>query len=78
MKYQDPIVVERIMNKEIWQGMTDEQLVDSWGRPEAKDSKLYKTKTSEIFKYGKIGKNRFVERVTVENGIVVGWHQKRN
>ena len=25
------------------------------------------------WKYGRIGKNRFRERIFVENGIVVGW-----
>jgi hypothetical protein len=75
-KYHDGIVVERIMNGTIWQGMSQEQLIDSWGSPVAKDQKIYKTKTAETFKYNQTGKNRFGSRVHVENGIVVGWDKK--
>jgi hypothetical protein len=60
----------------IWQGMTKEQLVDSWGRPEDVDQKVYKTKTKEIWKYGQMGKNRYRERVYAEDGVVVGWQQQ--
>lgn len=75
-KYNDAEIVERIMKKVIWQGMSQEQLVDSWGRPAAIDQKLYKTKTTDIFKYNQTGKNRFSSRVRVENGTVVGWEKK--
>lgn len=75
-KYNDAEIVERIMEKIIWQGMSEEQLIDSWGRPIAKDQKLYKTKSTEIFKYNQTGKNRFSNRVRVENGTVVGWDKK--
>jgi len=64
------------MRRVIWQGMTQEQLIDSWGRPVARDQKIYKTKTAETFKYNQTGKNRFGSRVQVENGLVVGWSQK--
>lgn len=75
-KYQDSEIVDKIMGKVIWTGMSEEQLVDSWGRPEAKDQKVYKTKVVEVFKYNRTGKNRFRSRVTVENGFVAGWDQK--
>lgn len=64
------------MKRLIWQGMTEEQLIDSWGKPVAKDHRIYKTKISETFKYNQIGKNRFGSRVRLERGIVVGWEQK--
>ena len=76
IKYNDETVVERIMNKTIWEGMSQAQLVDSWGLPTAKDQKIYKTKTAETFKYNRTGKRRFAKRVIVENGIVVGWNLK--
>ena len=63
----------RILARHIWQGMTEEQLIDSWGRPVEVGSEVMRTKTKEIWKYGQTGKNRFRERVTVENGIVSGW-----
>lgn len=75
-KYGDIQLVERLMERAIWQGMSEEQLVDSRGRPEAKDEKVYKTKIRETFKYNQTGKNRFRNRVYVENGIVVGWEEK--
>ena len=40
--YGDESIVENIMNKMIWQGMTESQLIDSWGRPVARDQKIYK------------------------------------
>lgn len=75
-KYHDIQIVDMIMAKKIWQGMTSEQLIDSWGAPEAKDHRVFKTKVAETLKYGQTGKNRFTSRVMLEDGIVVGW--KRN
>ncbi|MGA2055859.1 MAG: lysozyme inhibitor LprI family protein [Bradyrhizobium sp.] len=71
-KYGDAVAA-RIIARQIWQGMTDQQLIDSWGRPVEIGSEVMRTKTKEIWKYGQTGKNRFRERVTVENGIVSGW-----
>lgn len=75
-KYGDESIVDKIMRRLLWQGMSEEQLIDSWGRPAAKDQKVYKTKITETFKYRRAGKNRFRSRVRVENGVVVGWEQK--
>jgi hypothetical protein len=75
-KYGDATIVDRIMKGKIWQGMSLEQLIDSWGTPAAKDHKIYKTKISETYKYNPAGKNRFRSRVKIEDGFVVGWEQK--
>ncbi|MHC2001789.1 hypothetical protein ACYQR9_15270 [Methylobacterium sp. CM6241] len=75
-KYGDAQVVDRIMGKIIWQGMSAEQLIDSLGRPVATDRKVFKNKTSETYKYDQAGRNRYRRRVTIENGIVVGWDIK--
>jgi hypothetical protein len=75
-KYQDQSIVEGIMEGKIWQGMSEEQLIDSWGRPIAKDHKVLKTKTTETFKYNQTGKNHFASRVKLDNGKVVGWEKK--
>jgi hypothetical protein len=75
-KYHEEAIVYRIMRGVIWQGMSEEQLVDSWGTPVAKDQKVYRTKTTEIFKYNQRGANRFGSRVRVDNGVVVGWDKK--
>lgn len=65
-----------IWQKQIWQGMTREQLVDSWGKPVDIDQNLYKTKKKETWKYGQTGKNRFNNRVILENDFIVGWDSK--
>ena len=72
-KYRDQTIVEAIMGGSIWQGMSEDQLMNSRGAPEDKDQTIYKTKKKETWKYGRSGKNRFRERIFVENGIVVGW-----
>jgi outer membrane protein assembly factor BamE (lipoprotein component of BamABCDE complex) len=75
-KYGDALVVEKIMKKMIWQGMTNDQLVDSLGRPADIDEKVYKTKTVLTYKYHPDGARSFRTRVKVENGDVVGWTQR--
>lgn len=75
-KYGDAEVVTRIMKKMFWQGQTHEQLLDSLGRPLDIDEKVLKTKTKQVWKYSRTGKNRYGLRITIENGIVVGWDQK--
>lgn len=75
-KYSDAELVERIMRRMFWQGQTQEQLLDSLGRPLDIDERVLKTKTKETWKYNRIGKNRFGLRVILENGVVVGWDQK--
>lgn len=56
--------------------MPEDQLIDSWGRPRARDRKVYRTKVRETFKYNQDDRNRFRSRVHVENGIVIGWEKK--
>jgi len=75
-KYGSELIADKIMDRQVWQGMTSEQLVDSWGRPEDVDEKVYKTKTKQTWKYGKTGKNRFKQRVYVEDSYVVGWQNQ--
>ncbi|NLH80300.1 MAG: DUF2845 domain-containing protein [Phyllobacteriaceae bacterium] len=74
-KYGDAQVVQMIMAKQIWQGMSKGQLFDSWGNPAAADRKIYKTKVAETMKYNQTGKNRYSSRVMLEDDIVVGWKQ---
>jgi hypothetical protein len=63
----------RILSRHVWQGMTSEQLLDSWGKPIDIDREVYKTKTKETWKYNQTGKNRFNDRIYLNDGIVVGW-----
>jgi hypothetical protein len=75
-KYQDEVVVQRILGGQIWHSQSIEQLKDSIGEPLAVDQKTLKTKTREIWKYEHRGANRYGLRITVENGCVAGWDQK--
>jgi hypothetical protein len=72
-KYNDQQIVTGIMGGSVWQGMSQEQLVDSRGQPDDREQTVYKTKTKQTWKYGRTGKNRFRERIYLEDGIVVGW-----
>jgi len=59
LKYGDSQVVSDIMEGCFWQGQTDEQLLDSLGKPVDTDQKILKSKTKEIWKYRPAGKNRY-------------------
>jgi hypothetical protein len=72
-KYGDAKVVEAILKRQIWQGMTRDQLCDSWGNPVEIGREIQKKAVKETFKYDRTGRNRFKKRVSIENGIVVGW-----
>lgn len=75
-KYADQSIVQAILDQKIWEGMTAAHLFDSAGEPEAIDQKYMKAKSREIWKYHHEGGNRFLLRVTLENGLVVGWDAK--
>ena len=72
-KYGDEIA-DRILAHTIWQGMTEEQLLESCGGPADKDREIRKAVTKETWKYqSDRTKYRFSNRVFLENGIVIGW-----
>lgn len=75
-KYDDAKLVDKLMRGMFWQGQSEEQLIDSIGKPLAIDQKVLKTKTKETWKYNSTGKNRYALRIILENGFVVGWDKK--
>ena len=75
-KYGHTEIADRIVNRTIWVGETREQLLDSWGSPLDIDEKVLKTKRKEIWKYFRKSANRYGYKITVEDGIVVGWDEK--
>ncbi len=75
-KYGDPEIARRMMKRVLWQGETQEQLLESLGTPEDIDQKILKTKSKEVWKYRPSGKNRFGPKVTLDDGIVVAWDIK--
>jgi uncharacterized protein YecT (DUF1311 family) len=66
-------IAARIAAHKVWQGMTVEQLIKSWGNPADIDCEIVKTRKKETWKYVPTGKNRFANRIYLENGIVIGW-----
>lgn len=75
-KYGNMEIVRRIVDQTIWQGETREQLLESLGTPSDIEQSVMKTKTKETWKYTPVGKNRYKNKVIVENGVVVGWNVK--
>ncbi len=71
-----PVIAERILAGAVWQGMTNEQLLDSWGHPTAVDREVRYNKTKETWKYNQTGKNRFDNYVFLENDVVIGGKSK--
>ena len=76
-KYDDMALAERIIRREIWEGQTADELLDSLGRPAAIDVKKLKTKKKEIWKHSRENKRCFRLRVTFDDDIVVKWADRR-
>jgi hypothetical protein len=77
IKKYGPEIGARILAGTIWQGMTAEELTDSAGPAEAIDYAVTKTKNKEVWKYGQSTATRFDMRITLENGLVVGWQKRQ-
>jgi len=75
-KYVNKKKVEKIINGDIWQGETAEQLIDSIGNPEVIDDKLLKTQKKVVWKYGRRGAGGYNLIVNLEKGLVVSWEGK--
>ena len=73
---------ERILNEEIWIGMTSEMLVDSRFEPDHKIEKVSKSKKREEYFYGsyknRLGKYSYKFRVVIIDGKVDGWNDITN
>lgn len=72
----DEKLVDALVTGTIWQGMTAEQLRDSWGEPVSIEEKVMKTKVKQVFKYKQVARNRYRDKVTLEDGVIIGWDQK--
>ena len=65
----------RILQGEVWQGQSAAALLEALGPPADSDQKVMKTKTKTVYKWGHVSGNRYAVRVTVENGVVIGWER---
>ncbi len=66
-----------ILEGKIKEGMTEEMLFESWGEPGKREDSVLRGKA--IINYFFVGSRnqrgnmKFAQRVTVENGLVIGW-----
>jgi uncharacterized protein len=65
-----------IIAGKVWQGMREEQLTESWGPPVGKSREVIRAKIKETWKYGQTGRNRFTNRIYLEDGLVIGWLER--
>ena len=75
-KYGDEELVEKLVNRTLWQGQTAEQVIDAIGEPKDIDEKVLKTKVKHTWKYFPSGRRRYGLRITLDDGIVTGWDKK--
>jgi len=66
----------RVMRRELWQGQTIDMLLETHGIPAHGEQTVKKSKVIYVAKYDQMAKDRYRLKVTLENGIVVGWESK--
>lgn len=66
-----------IQAKSLWVGCPEEALHEMFGFPDDKEERVRSSKVTKTLKYFRRGHNRYGLRVTVDNGIVSGWDDKR-
>jgi hypothetical protein len=62
-----------ILEGKPWMGATQAMIVEMLGRPEDVSTKVTKAHKTETWKYDQIAANRYALRVTIEDGVCVGW-----
>jgi hypothetical protein len=62
-----------ILNRRIRVGMSEDELIASWGSPIEVDERVLKTKVVHTYKYAQVSARTFRQRVKLEDGLVVGW-----
>lgn len=72
--YSDPVLRQRILDKQIWLGMTEAQLLDSWGSPTRVTTQVLKTKVKTTYRFGNTYSG---PSVYLDSGFVTGWRQSR-
>lgn len=71
-----PEIARAILGRSVWQGQTEEMLLKSRGAPARVDEDVLKTKVRRNYKCEPRSRG-FAMTVKVENGVVVGWEDKR-
>ena len=66
-----------ILGEKLFQGMTKEMLLEAWGEPNHVDEEVSGAKIRQTWKYDQFGVNRYRDRVSLENNVVVMWKSER-
>ena len=66
-----------IVERKLFEGMTDRQLHEAWGPPEEIAVYPSRSRRKETWRYGGDGKGRFRDHVHIKDGFVVSWRHWR-
>lgn len=87
-KYGDEELADKIMKGSLWKGQTEEQLIDSVGRPtyfvqeeitsRTRDIWMYEQDKAKYGRYRDFGTKKPKFEVYLENGIVMSWSTQEN
>ncbi len=70
--------IERaIIDRKLFEGMSDRQLHEAWGPPEEIAIHSGRSRRRETWLYGGDGKGRFRDHIYVEDGTVMSWKHWR-
>ena len=74
--------MKRIINKELWLGMTEEMLLEVKGKPQDISESVSDRSIKKKYFYGKsknrLGNDSFDFEVTLEDGKITGYKDRRN
>lgn len=62
-----------IVEKTLWQGATGDMIREMHGDPVDASRRVYKTRTTETWKYEPIDAKHFALQIILENDVCVGW-----
>jgi len=71
-KYNSAEIANRIFHRQVWQGQTEKQLLDSRGEPINKQ-RMLRDPQSETWTYNPRGLNRYCFQVTLKDGVVIAF-----
>ena len=72
-----PEAAEYIYDEKLFLGMTKEMLLEAWGEPADIVEENVRSKIKQTWKYNQVGVNRYEDRVSLEDDVVVGWKSRR-
>ena len=78
VRLNGPHEIERaIVDRKLFEGMSDRQLHRAWGPPEEIAIHPGRSKRRETWLYGGDGKGRFRDHIHIEDGVVTMWKHWR-